>query len=260
MLQFVMRDLLEREDIERIREVVKHSTNETGGSRTIITVRKQLDALAKEEKKRTEKKNAQAQRDTSIEDEAADDEQDDEELELEDDSRLPTRVSSGRSFGKEFDFKPYVDSLTTGESWEKAKKKARCCYCNKRPTDPWLTGCNHLYCDGCYEEAQGEAAENNRDHVTCMECGQKFRHAQRCNANGELEDSQEYEAPETRSKKRQKQRVRPGREDIKEDWLSLGGPTVLPSAKTIAIKAQILNWIREIPGVKIIVYTQFIAM
>jgi hypothetical protein len=35
------------------------------------------------------------------------------------------------------------------------------------------------------------------------------------------------------------------REDIQDDWLSLGTGGVLPSAKTIAIKAQILNWIQE---------------
>ncbi len=49
-------------------------------------------------------------------------------------------------------------------------------------------------------------------------------------------------------------------EDIPENWLSLGGDELLPSAKTIAIKAQILNWIRENPTVKIIIYTQFLAM
>jgi hypothetical protein len=57
-----------------------------------------------------------------------------------------------------------------------------------------------------------------------------------------------------------KEKERLDREDIAEDWLSLGGDEVLPSAKTIAIKAQILNWIRENPSVKIIVYTQFLAM
>lgn len=50
------------------------------------------------------------------------------------------------------------------------------------------------------------------------------------------------------------------REDVADDWLSLGGPEVLPSAKTLAIKSQILNWIAETPNVKIIIYTQFLAM
>ena len=47
---------------------------------------------------------------------------------------------------------------------------------------------------------------------------------------------------------------------MRQSWLSLGGKSVLPSAKTIAIKAQVLNWIQENPNVKIIIYTQFLAM
>jgi hypothetical protein len=40
----------------------------------------------------------------------------------------------------------------------------------------------------------------------------------------------------------------------------LAGEEVLPSAKTLAIKAQVLNWTKEDPKVKIIIYTQFLAM
>jgi hypothetical protein len=76
-------------------------------------------------------------------------------------------------------------------------------------------------------------------------------------------DPIEAVAQGTRSKKATKaakQRERRDREDISEDWLSLAGAEVLPSAKTLAIKAQILNWRKENAGVKIIIYTQFLAM
>jgi hypothetical protein len=62
------------------------------------------------------------------------------------------------------------------------------------------------------------------------------------------------------AKKQARQQECRDREDIAEDWLSLAGAEVLPSAKTLAIKAQILNWRREDPKVKIIIYTQFLAM
>jgi SNF2 family DNA or RNA helicase len=55
-----------------------------------------------------------------------------------------------------------------------------------------------------------------------------------------------------KSHKRQKQR--------KPDWIDQEGKDILPSAKTIAIKAQILNWIAEDENFKIIVFTQFINM
>ena len=44
-----------------------------------------------------------------------------------------------------------------------------------------------------------------------------------------------------------------------ENWISMTGE-ICPSAKTQAIKAQILNWFEEDPNVKIIIYTQFLDM
>lgn len=44
-----------------------------------------------------------------------------------------------------------------------------------------------------------------------------------------------------------------------QSWLQMNGE-VLPSAKTLAVKAQILEWIEEDPDVKIICYSQFIDM
>lgn len=44
-----------------------------------------------------------------------------------------------------------------------------------------------------------------------------------------------------------------------QSWMSMRGE-ILPSAKSIAVKAQILEWIEEDPTVKIIVYSQWIPM
>ena len=267
MLQFVMRDLLEREDIERIREVVKDNSTNSASRQIIVAVRRQLEALAQEEKRKSERKaNGVQDPDGSgfVDEESPEDElgEVEEPTELNDGYAPNERNQSGRGFGTEFDFQPYMNSLTTGQSWEKAKKKAICSACHKRPKNPWLTQCKHLLCNDCYEDIQMSMAEEARDGWPCNKCGQTCRFAHACNPNGELDDSQQsYEGPSTRSTtKKGKAAVRPEREDIKDDWLSLGGSKVLPSAKTIAIKAQILNWIRENPNVKIIIYTQFLAM
>ena len=55
MLQFVVRDLLEREDIEAIREVVDKEAEDSSerGGHTIAAVRKQLDKVAADQRKRT---------------------------------------------------------------------------------------------------------------------------------------------------------------------------------------------------------------
>jgi len=44
-----------------------------------------------------------------------------------------------------------------------------------------------------------------------------------------------------------------------EDWISLKGE-VLPSAKTMATKSQILEWLKKDPDCKIIIFTQFLPM
>jgi hypothetical protein len=274
MLQFVMRDLLEREDIERISEVVKKaSSNNHNNPHTIVAIRKQLDVLAAEEKKKSEeekrddaKSPTSDRNDSSKEDEAASyDVQVQEEGE---DANFQTgshqrsdQVHSGKAFGKEYNFKPYLKSLTTGESWKNALERAKCASCGFRPKQPHKTTCQHLYCFTCYEAMVIESAENGLDEpIICKKCNKPSGGAIPCDPDEEDDSS----GPRTRSgkKKRQEKNRRDiDQEDIQEDWLCLGaGGSVLPSAKTIAIKAQILNWIHENPKVKIIVYTQFLPM
>ena len=273
MLQFVMEDLLEREDIECIREVVQAaSSDHHNNPQIIIALRKQLDALAAEEKKKSEEKLKAAakkpthNRDSSAEKDTATHEDEAQEGDEDDDSqsgshRQPNRVRSGKAFGKEYDFNPYLKSLTTGESWEKAKERATCASCGLRPIDPHKTSCGHLYCYTCYEVIMIAAAEKGpKEPTICKKCGKSSGGAIPCDP----EEEDDFTGPQTRAgkkKRAEKERVRMDREDIRDDWLSLGaGGSVLPSAKTIAIKAQILNWIQENPNVKIIVYTQFLPM
>ena len=282
MLQFVMKDLLEREDIERIKEVVKEqaaSSNSKQG-RTILSIRKQLEAYELREKKKAAIKAAkraaaeEAAKNGGEYIEPESDEEDDEDdapVEVPRDGdadaeefvvhRGAERNKSGKAFGKSYDFKPYVNSLTVGEVWEKKKERAKCGECGKRPNKPWKTACGHLICsEPCYEEVMNAAAEEGKTAGTCKACGQTFY---ACNPCDEEEDDDVPNTRSTRSKaaaKEKKKKERLDREDIAGDWLSLGGEEVLPSAKTVAIKAQILNWVRENPSVKIIIYTQFLAM
>ncbi|KAF2873730.1 SNF2 family N-terminal domain-containing protein [Massariosphaeria phaeospora] len=262
MLQFVMKDLLEREDIERIRQVVKDQSSDTNtrAGKTIIAIRRQLQIQEAEEKKRTASKGkapqAQDEEEASVADEADAEENVEEEPEP---GRASKRVDSGGDFGKIYNFKSHLNSLTTGDQWEKLKEKARCNLCDRRPITPWLTSCKHIYCQTCYEQLVAEGAEQEREGGICKNCGSRFRYAHPCDPDGNAEGSADYSGPETRGKKSKKKRTSVGEEVIEDDWLSLGGE-VLPSAKTIAIKAQILNWVRENKDVKIIIYTQFLAM
>jgi hypothetical protein len=268
MLQFVMRDLLEREDIELIGEVIKDaSSNNHNDSQTIIAIRKQLDDLAAEEKMGVTACNpANDRNDSAKDDEAATHEnqaqEEGEDTNYESGSHERSdRMRSGKAFGKQYDFNPYLKSLTKGDSWKKAVERATCGSCGLRPEQPHKTTCQHLYCYACYEAMLIESAENGPDEpIICKKCGKPSGGAIPCDPDEEDNSS----GPRTRSgmkRRQEKDRHRMDREDIQDDWLSLGaGGSVLPSAKTIAIKAQILNWIHENPKVKIIVYTQFLPM
>jgi SNF2 family DNA or RNA helicase len=265
MLQFVMRDLLEVEDIERIKEVVNEQAGDsrTQSGRTIIAIRKQLEKHANDQKK---KKAADAVARTAgrLNDVSADEVEGDaeEENESEEVDETQRRSGTGRQFGKDFNFKLFLASLKTGASWETARKKARCSYCDKPPRRPWIASCGHLICEvPCLESSNLAAAESGKAYSACKTCGITSHSVQPCDFDEE--DPEEVVAHGTRSRaqrKKESERKRRDREDISEDWLSLAGADVLPSAKTLAIKAQILNWTKEDPKVKIIIYTQFLAM
>ncbi|KAF2009924.1 hypothetical protein BU24DRAFT_357138 [Aaosphaeria arxii CBS 175.79] len=278
MLQYVMKDLLEREDIEKIRDVVKNHAKDGSSAKTITALRAQLDHHAKLEIKRTAKLEQQRARalkkgvDPDMQPpKLVDHDVEEPHLHTADDDALsedhePLGSGSGGTFGKSYKFEPYLKTLTSGEGWENARKKSRCCVCYDKPVAPWITSCHHIYCQACYESATIQAAEQGHERiVACHKCKNPFQFAHACDADGEPEDPFIYAAPATRSKTKGKNAsknntVRLERENIDKDWLTISPDGVLPSAKTIAIKAQILNWRKENPSVKIIIYTQFLAM
>jgi len=255
MLQFVMRDLLEVEDIEKIKVVVNEVAADSGTrhGRSIIAIRKQLEKHAIYEKEKAAKKaaaKAKGQEMEDAEDEFDYDVEDDKEPEEVDEPDQPTgqigagKGGSGKSFGKAYDFKPFLKSLKTGDSWEKAKKKARCSWCNKQPKNPYISDCGHLICEfPCLERSTTSAAEVGKDEAPCKVCGvtpQRY-----IPFEAEEEEFTDTVATGTRSKagpRAAKKKVRLDRESISEGWLNSVGSDVLPSAKTMAIKAQILNW------------------
>ncbi|KAF2199121.1 hypothetical protein GQ43DRAFT_347720, partial [Delitschia confertaspora ATCC 74209] len=257
MLQFFMRDLLEREDIQRIREDAEpgpepeHEPEDEQPREEYFSdgIDAQLNLLMGRDRNANANTNGHGHGN---------------EDDLHEEPRTRGDPNSGNKFGKEYDYAPYLKSLTAGEHWNRIKEKSKCGSCGQSPpTDPWITGCHHIFCRGCLEEMQVVAAEDSLEHASCKLCGNIFTHSMRCRDVEDEDESLEFGlGPMTRSKAKKggEERVRPDREDIKDNWISLGGRNVLPSAKTVAIKAQVLNWLQENPNVKIIIYTQFLAM
>jgi hypothetical protein len=267
MLQFVIQDLLEREDIEQIRDVVKSAAAEsnTKNSDTIVAIRKQLDAFATKGKRDATKAThilRSDDNDVDSDGEYNDANREDETVDEEADN-IPDyeRKATGALFGKEYNFKPYFNSLTVGEKWESKRQRAQCGSCNRSPpVDPWQTSCGHLLCHDCYANDSVAAAEQDIQGTVCKvkDCRKTFTYAR------QVDDMDPVDmGPETRARRKRNDREREKieQQDISEDWLNSGSSKgVLPSAKTIAIKAQLLNWIAQNKDVKVIIYTQFIAM
>lgn len=256
MLQLVVQDLLEQEDIEKIRAVVEQEATDQRSSKgqTIRAIRRQLEALEAEAKRKPGRKmsdKSKPPQSMPLHHHDADEEQLDIEDLLDDSQdtdgaseqndgteRLPG--GAGKSFGKVFDFRRYLESLTIGDNWERVRKKAVCSDCGGRPTNAWLTSCGHLMCGKCYETTAVRAAEEDRMNGTCKGCGNIFTHA------NEVQEREvnAMSMPTTRSKKKllSKELQRIEQEDVPADWLNFGSGPMLPSAKTIALKAQLLNW------------------
>jgi SNF2 family DNA or RNA helicase len=104
----------------------------------------------------------------------------------------------------------------------------------------------------------------------CNECGQFYTEAKRCeglvdqftaayeNLDSERPSPALSSSSNANANARATAKAKAKKSKI-NNWLQMNGE-VLPSAKTLAVKAQVLEWISEDPDVKIICYSQFIPM
>lgn len=253
MLQLGMQDLLECEDIERIRQVVKKSSGITSNyAYTITAIRQQLEEHDKSKKTRKPTP-------LPVENDKADEDEEfmeNDEAEPKEGSTQPVDLGTDSRFGAQYDFNPILDSVTSGESWEKMREHSKCSSCETGPDGLWITECGHLYCQDCSLDLQVAAAQQHGDtqRAPCEVCGTQFNWIRPC------QDDEQPKGPTTRSQKRNRKHSPKEDDDIKEDWFNLYGRSMLPSAKTMAVKAQVLQWLSGHPNGKIIVYTQFLAM
>jgi hypothetical protein len=123
-----------------------------------------------------------------------------------------------------------------------------------------VTDCLHLYCKECLNLIAFEASQKDQDHAACKECGKIYENAQPCNGIKELSFSGGPRTPRDREPSLDNTgRAKRGKDSDDNDWLELSGHA-LPSAKTMALKAQVLLWMKDSPNDKIIIFTQFLDM
>ncbi|KAK8160923.1 SNF2 family N-terminal domain-containing protein, partial [Phyllosticta citrichinensis] len=179
------------------------------------------------------------------------------------------QVDTGMMHGLTYNFGKYLATLRQGKQWEELQARTLCSECRQLPEDPMVTSCYHIYCKMCLEQVQHRAAARGTQHARCSTCQDEYSKAIPC-GNYELESvvqSQDFESDSEagptskywKKKQRKKAKDNKSDEEVIQNWIDLNG-SVLPSAKTIAIKSQVLNWLEEDPNCKIIIYTQFVTM
>ena len=157
----------------------------------------------------------------------------------------------GNAFGLNYIFRKYLDDYKHSEHWEAMVERTTCCGCRQKPSNPYLTSCLHIYCHSCLLETSHYAARRGYDQVRCSECGTAYTSTERLeDTTGKpLSSSESDEGTGRKGKKK----------DPTMNWIEAPGP-VLPSAKSVAVKAAILNFVEEDPHQKIIIYTQWNPM
>ncbi|KAK0947382.1 hypothetical protein LTR29_001338 [Friedmanniomyces endolithicus] len=148
--------------------------------------------------------------------------------------------NTGGKFGEAIHFKKYLKSLAKSGRWVEIKERSVC------------AGCKQTY-----------AARRGHDGATCSECGEFYASQSPIEGldafgnEGSISESL-ADAASGKDKAKAKGKKR-SKDDDMEDWIGMKGG-ISPSAKTVAAKAQILEWFAEDPDCKIIIFTQFLPM
>lgn len=151
-------------------------------------------------------------------------------------------------------FQKFLRELKRGQKWPELKERRFCQKCESPPVCPRVTSCLHVYCTECMQALADEAVINNEQESTCITCAEIFTESSQCDGLKELEVEEPLLGSGERSAKR-------GKKDVNADirWIDVGGK-LLPSSKTVAVEAQLEQWLVEEPDKKVIVFSQFLML
>jgi SNF2 family DNA or RNA helicase len=243
LIQQTLKDLMEGEDLEKLWRLTEAETqpqSEQGSQAVLGQLRKML-SNAQDGQNAARNEDAQPDpADTLTENSGANQATDD----------------IGGTFGLAFRFRKYLTSLKDTGKWDEMNKRSLCYKCGGVPDNPYITSCYHIYCKECLQAMLFNAGQTGKDKAKCLACDAEFEHCEPC--HGFEQAGFKLNSPVTGSSNR-RGRKSADSDGSDVDWLSLGG-SILPSAKTLAVKAQIQNWIDEDQDAKIIIFTQFRPM
>ena len=143
----------------------------------------------------------------------------------------------------------YLQGLLESGNLAKFQSERLCQLCKKEPQLPMVTSCLHVYCGGCVGELASKAAARGYGQSQCSTCNTKFRSTEFCVNVKELKITDSF-----RSIVDQNAKKKPRKVVLK--WVLHNGELLL-STKTLAVQAQIRDWLEDDPNQKIIVFSQF---
>lgn len=123
-----------------------------------------------------------------------------------------------------------------------------CSICLDAPEGPVITGCKHVFCRDCISS-----------HITSRALAGNSADCPLCKREVTIDSLMDYRAElveEPMPKQKRKQRLK---KPTTEPWLTLTGP-FMHSAKTRALRDQLLEWRENHPGDKIVLFSQFTRM
>ena len=188
----------------------------------------------------------------------------------------------GRQFGKDFEFRRFLQDLSDSEHWTELHLRTICSACRSYPDTPVCTSCFHIYCKECIALMRLESEQPGQDKMSCKECNTIFDETWPTEGLAELGfQNKENRMKVGLLKERRKEPITASRgpfdsrrlsgrmfddEDLEskpksQHWIKLMNKgSVLPSAKLLATKAAILNWREKYPQEKIIIFTQWLGL
>lgn len=158
-------------------------------------------------------------------------------------NNVPCLTNLAAQFGR------YLQDLKTNKKWAQLRLRIVCQRCGEPPVDPLVTDCFHVYCEECLLSMAQDAAAKGHDHTACMQCETIYTKSESCRGLKELEFADFAILNETKTKNGK----------VNMEWVSYDDNLVL-STKTTAVQTQVDKWLRDEPGKKIIIFSQFHMM
>ncbi|KAI9848067.1 MAG: hypothetical protein M1837_001169 [Sclerophora amabilis] len=156
------------------------------------------------------------------------------------------------SFGTSMDFRKYFGTLNEIEMMS----RCTCNICGDLPEDAQITNCKHVFCRSCLQAASDRAAaKKDGDDIACPRCHVVLEKVEPFSKLDPRPMNPDYEDEIVEDEKGNVKKV------PKDSWMTINmeGP-MLASAKSAAVKKQILLWQAEAPQEKVVVYSQFRMM